>query len=74
MIGFLRGHILEIELGKVLLDVGGVGYEVQLPETSILNLRLHEEAYLYIRQIFREDGVTLCASQIKTIELYLIYF
>ena len=65
MIGFLRGHILEIELGKVLLDVGGVGYEVQLPETSILNLRLHEEANLYIRQIFREDGVTLCGFSNK---------
>ena len=31
MIGLLRGHVLQTDFKRVLLDVNGVGYQVQLP-------------------------------------------
>lgn len=42
------------------LDVSGVGYEVLVPESVLVRLPSPgEEADLRIRQIFREDGVSL---------------
>lgn len=60
MIGLLRGTVVEIEGNLVLLEVGGVGYEVIVADSALSKLAPHSEAVLYTRQIFREDGVTLC--------------
>lgn len=60
MIGRLRGELLDIENGMVVVDAGGVGYEVQLPDAVIVQLpMIGERVDLLIRQIFREDGVSL---------------
>lgn len=60
MISRLRGEILETEAGTVVLDVQGVGYEVSVPLSVLPFLPgTGETASLYIRQIFREDGVSL---------------
>lgn len=43
-----------------VVDAGGVGYEVQLPDAVIVQLPpIGEQVSLLIRQIFREDGVSL---------------
>ena len=60
MIGLLRGTVVEIEGNLVLLEVAGVGYEVIVPDSALSRLAPKAEAMLYTRQIFREDGVTLC--------------
>jgi Holliday junction DNA helicase RuvA len=60
MIGRLRGALIEVEGNVVLLECGGVGYEVLVPEAVLLRLSSRgEEVTLLTRQIFREDGVTL---------------
>jgi Holliday junction DNA helicase RuvA len=60
MIARLRGEIAEIGGGYALVDVHGVGYEVYVPEVVALQLGLvGQEVTLLIRQIFREDGVSL---------------
>ena len=60
MIGRLRGELLEIEGTMVVVDAGGVGYEVLVPDAAIIQLPLvGERVDLLIRQIFREDGVSL---------------
>ncbi|HEY3783442.1 MAG TPA: Holliday junction branch migration protein RuvA [Fimbriimonadaceae bacterium] len=60
MIGHLRGTLLESEGGFVLVECGGVGYEVLVPESVMMQLPpTGVEVSLRIRQIFREDGVTL---------------
>ena len=44
----------------VVIDAGGVGYEVQLPDAVVVQLpKIGERVDLLIRQIFREDGVSL---------------
>ena len=60
MIGRLRGELLDVEGSSVVVDAGGVGYEVQLPDAVIVQLpMIGERVDLLIRQIFREDGVSL---------------
>jgi holliday junction DNA helicase RuvA len=60
MIGRLHGHLVEVEGNTALIDVSGVGYEVMLPELVLMRLPAPGELVdLRIRQIFREDGVSL---------------
>lgn len=60
MIGRLRGELVDVEANVALIDCGGVGYEVTLPEALLVRLPVvGEEVALLTRQIFREDGVTL---------------
>ena len=57
MIARLRGELVEISGGAVLLEVQGVGYELSVPEGVALQLApIGGEFTLLIRQIFREDG------------------
>ncbi len=60
MIGLLRGSVVEIEGNLALIEVAGVGYEVIVPDSALGRLAPKSEVTLYTRQIFREDGVTLC--------------
>jgi Holliday junction DNA helicase RuvA len=60
MIGRLRGELVELTGPLAVIDAGGVGYEVLLPDLVALQLpALQTEVVLLIRQIFREDGVSL---------------
>lgn len=60
MIGRLRGELVAVEGHLALVDCGGVGYEVSLPEAVLVQLpTAGESVTLLTRQIFREDGVTL---------------
>jgi len=60
MIGRLRGELLEIDSGMVVVDAGGVGYEVMVPESVLAGMpEVGERVELFTRQVFREDGVSL---------------
>lgn len=60
MIGRLRGDLIEIDGNLAVVDCGGVGYEVALPEAVLVQLPAPGEPVdLLTRQIFREDGVSL---------------
>lgn len=60
MIGRLRGTLVDREGGLVVVECAGVGYEVQVPESVLVHLpTIDVEVTLLIRQIFREDGVSL---------------
>lgn len=57
MIGFLRGILLEKEAPNLVVDVGGIGYEVQMSLTNFGRLpQLGHETSLYIHMVTREDG------------------
>jgi holliday junction DNA helicase RuvA len=60
MIGRLRGELLEVTGNMVVVDVGGVGYEVLVPDSVMLQMpQPGEKIDLRIRQVIREDAHTL---------------
>jgi holliday junction DNA helicase RuvA len=60
MIGQLRGRLAEKRPNQVLVDVGGVGYLVQVPLSSYAALgELHTEVTLLIHTHVREDALAL---------------
>ena len=60
MIGQLRGKIIERRPNQAIVDVGGVGYLVQIPLSTFLNLAaLNSEVTLLIHTHLREDQLTL---------------
>jgi holliday junction DNA helicase RuvA len=60
MIGSLRGKLIEKRPNLVLLEVGGVGYVVQIPLSTFTSLGpLHAESALLIHTHVREDAFSL---------------
>ncbi len=60
MIGLLRGRILGKQPPQLLIDVNGVGYEVDSPMTTFYNLpAVGEEVTLFTHLAVREDAHTL---------------
>ena len=59
MIGLLRGHVLQTDFKRVLLDVNGVGYQVQLPLVDLGQMVAGQEATLFIHTHVREDALNL---------------
>ena len=62
MIGFLRGRLLRLAPEAILLDVGGVGYEVSIPLSTYYELERHgegAEVALHIHTHVREDALAL---------------
>lgn len=60
MIARLRGEVLEASSGSLVVEAGGVGYEVHVPESvlaavGIIGLSVD----LYVRQVVREDDIAL---------------
>lgn len=60
MIGQLRGRLADKRPNQVLVDVGGVGYLVQVPLSTYAALgELHTEVTLLIHTHVREDALAL---------------
>ena len=60
MIGQLRGRLADKRPNQVLVDVGGVGYLVQVPLSTYASLgELHTEVSLLIHTHVREDAFSL---------------
>lgn len=62
MIGRLRGIVLQKQAPDLLLDVGGVGYELLASMTTFIDLpEVNTEVTLFTHLIVREDAHTLFA-------------
>ena len=60
MIGRIRGQLLEIQPPDILLDVAGVGYEIQVPMTTLYELPAPgTEVSLFTHFVVREDAQLL---------------
>lgn len=64
MIGQLRGRIIEKQPPRLVIDVGGVGYEVEAPLSTFLTLgqnttRGDDEVTLLTQMVVREDAMLL---------------
>jgi len=60
MIEYLRGKILRAEDGHIVLDVGGVGYGLDVPASTLDYLpRPDSEAEFHVTLLVREDALDL---------------
>ena len=67
MIGRLIGTVAEKQPPNLLLDVQGVGYEIQMPMTSFYQLPgLDQQATIYTHFVVREDAQLLFGFATRT--------
>jgi Holliday junction DNA helicase RuvA len=67
MIGLLRGKLLIKQPPDLMLDVNGVGYEVQASMTTFYDLpELHQDVTLYTHFVVREDAQLLYGFSSQT--------
>ncbi len=60
MIAQLRGTLLDKRPNQVLVDVGGVGYQVHIPLSTYYSLEdLHSTVTLLVHTHLRDDGISL---------------
>ena len=59
MIGFLRGKLVSISDIDIVLDVGGVGYEIETGAGYNRGLSPGAEISLFIETVVREDSIRL---------------
>jgi Holliday junction DNA helicase RuvA len=60
MIGQLRGILLEKHAPTLVVEAGGIGYELQVPMTSFYQLpSIGKEVTLYTHLVVREDAQSL---------------
>ncbi len=73
MIGYLSGKLLEKQANNVIIDVGGVGYEVAIPLSTFYELgEIGSEVNLRIYTYVREDAIQLYGFKTnRERELYL---
>jgi Holliday junction DNA helicase RuvA len=56
MIASLRGRVISLMSGAVILEVGGVGYRIQAAPNTLTHLAMGEEAFIHIHDHIREDA------------------
>lgn len=60
MIGRLRGNLIEKQPPQLLIEVSGIGYEIQMPMSCFYELpEIGEEAIVYTHFVVREDAQLL---------------
>lgn len=59
MISSLRGTVLQASDGVVVIDVGGVGYAVQVTPDHARALRVGDEATVHTSMIVRQESIAL---------------
>jgi holliday junction DNA helicase RuvA len=60
VISFLEGEVAERSGGRVVIAVGGVGYEVQVPASTLAALPpVGRSARIHTRMVVRDDAMTL---------------
>lgn len=60
MIGSIRGRLVAKVAPQIIVDCGGVGYEIETPMSTFLDLpALDRDVFLHTHMIVREDAQTL---------------
>lgn len=60
MIGRIRGKLMAVQAPEILLEIGGLGYEVQVPMTTLYELpAVGSELSLFTHFVVREDAQLL---------------
>lgn len=66
MIGSVRGRLLEKNPPQILVETNGVGYEIDVPMSTLYNLPdIGAEVFLYTHYVVREDAELLFGFSTK---------
>ena len=66
MIGSIRGRLLEKNPPEILVETNGVGYEIDVPMSTLYNLPdIGAEVFLYTHYVVREDAELLFGFSTK---------
>ena len=66
MIGSIRGRLLEKNPPQILVETNGVGYEIDVPMSTLYNLPdIGAEVFLYTHYVVREDAELLFGFSTK---------
>ncbi len=65
MIARVRGPVVDCGNDSLIVEAGGVGYEVRVPKSYILRLKDAPEIILYTEQIVRQDTLLLYGFETK---------
>lgn len=57
MFAMLNGIVLEKQESKIIIDINGVGYEVNIPISTVIEIG--KKIKLYIKTVVREDDISL---------------
>lgn len=72
MIAYLKGAFVGITPSNVIIDAGGVGYEVQISLNTYSDIQRLEKGMLFTHQIIREDAHLLYGfSDVKEKDIFL---
>jgi len=63
MIARLRGPVVDAGDDYLIIEAGGVGYRVRVPEPTAVNLRGSKEAIIHTEMIVRQDAILLYGFQ-----------
>ncbi len=59
MIARLRGTVADVEADSIILDVGGVGYQVRMPSSELSRFHAGHELTVYTHLVVSQDGIAL---------------
>jgi holliday junction DNA helicase RuvA len=65
MIATLRGQVIHLDAGIVVVEVGGVGLQVAVPAALRETMRVGESVQLYTSLIVRQDALALYGFETK---------
>ena len=60
MIGYIKGSVARIEDNSIILDNNGIGYQIQMPLSSLLLLNEGQETTIHTFMAFGKEDVSLC--------------
>ena len=73
MIEYIKGEIRELSPARMILECGGIGYEIQISLTTFGAFRDHPAEIMYIHEIIKEDAHVLYGFATKEErELFLL--
>lgn len=72
MIAYLKGDFIQKTPAAVIVDVGGVGYEVNISLHTFSHIQSHEKGILFTHLLIREDAHILYGfADLKEKEMFL---
>lgn len=66
MIGYIKGTVAAIENNTLLIDNHGIGYQIQMPLSSLFRLSEGMETTIFTYMAFGKEDVSLCGFLSKS--------